>query len=84
MSRLVGEQAESLFDEALPVEVRELPEDLDANEVRVVDEQRPTGLRRGLLEGEHDFGPHRYGALPPRCGTLGQREVDKSRPSTYC
>lgn len=26
--RLVGEQVESLFDEALPVEVRELPEDL--------------------------------------------------------
>jgi IS5 family transposase len=25
---LVGEQVESLFDEALPVEVRELPEDL--------------------------------------------------------
>ena len=28
MLRLVGEQVESLFDEALPVEVRELPEDL--------------------------------------------------------
>ena len=28
MLRLVGEQAESLFDEALPLEVRELPEDL--------------------------------------------------------
>jgi IS5 family transposase len=28
MLRLVGEQVESLFDEALPVEVRELPEQL--------------------------------------------------------
>jgi hypothetical protein len=28
MLRLVGEQVESLFDEALPVAVRELPEDL--------------------------------------------------------
>ncbi len=28
MLRLVGEQVESLFDEALPIEVRELPEDL--------------------------------------------------------
>jgi transposase, IS5 family len=28
MLRLVGEQVESLFDEALPVEVRELPEEL--------------------------------------------------------
>jgi transposase, IS5 family len=26
--RLVGEQVESLFDEALPIEVRELPDDL--------------------------------------------------------
>lgn len=28
MLRLAGEQVESLFDEALPIEVRELPEDL--------------------------------------------------------
>jgi IS5 family transposase len=28
MLRLVGGQVESLFDDALPVEVRELPEDL--------------------------------------------------------
>ena len=28
MLRLVGEQVESLFDEALPIEVRELPEEL--------------------------------------------------------
>ena len=28
MLRLLGEQVESLFDEALPIEVRELPEDL--------------------------------------------------------
>jgi hypothetical protein len=28
MLRLVGDQVESLFDELLPVEVRELPEDL--------------------------------------------------------
>jgi hypothetical protein len=28
MLRLVGDQVESLFDEALPFEVRELPEDL--------------------------------------------------------
>ena len=28
MLRLVGEQVESLFDEALPIEVRELPRDL--------------------------------------------------------
>jgi transposase, IS5 family len=28
MLRLTGEQVESLFDEALPIEVRELPEDL--------------------------------------------------------
>jgi hypothetical protein len=30
MLRLSGGQVESLFDEALPVEVRELPEDLAA------------------------------------------------------
>jgi IS5 family transposase len=29
MLRLVGEQVESLFDEVLPVEVRELPADLE-------------------------------------------------------
>jgi IS5 family transposase len=28
MLRLAGEQVESLFDEALPMEVRELPDDL--------------------------------------------------------
>ena len=28
MLRLAGEQVESLFDEALPIEVRELPDDL--------------------------------------------------------
>jgi IS5 family transposase len=35
--RLVGEQVESLFDEALPVEVRELPEDLARLDVLLSD-----------------------------------------------
>lgn len=37
MLRLVGEQVESLFDEALPIEVRELPEDLARLDVLLSD-----------------------------------------------
>ena len=37
MLRLAGEQVESLFDEALPVEVRELPEDLARLDVLLSD-----------------------------------------------
>lgn len=38
MLRLAGKQAESLFDEALPIEVRELPEDLARLDVILSDE----------------------------------------------
>jgi IS5 family transposase len=37
MLRLVGEQVESLFDEALPIEVRELPDDLGRLDVLLAD-----------------------------------------------
>ena len=37
MLRLAGEQVESLFDEALPIEVRELPPDLARLEVLLSD-----------------------------------------------
>ena len=37
MLRLAGEQVESLFDEALPIEVRELPEDLARLDVLLSD-----------------------------------------------
>lgn len=37
MLRLLGEQVESLFDEALPIEVRELPEDLARLDVLLSD-----------------------------------------------
>ena len=39
MLRLLGGQVESLFDELLPVEVRQLPEDLAALD-RLLDDQR--------------------------------------------
>ena len=37
MLRLVGGQVESLFDDALPIEVRELPEDLARLDVLLAD-----------------------------------------------
>ena len=37
MLRLAGEQVESLFDEALPMEVRELPDDLARLDVLLSD-----------------------------------------------
>jgi hypothetical protein len=46
MLRLVGEQVESLFDEALPIEVRELPEHL-ARVDELLSDPRAGGADRG-------------------------------------
>jgi hypothetical protein len=45
---VVGKQAESLFDEALPIEVRELPDDLAPR--RAVERFRVGGADRGGVE----------------------------------
>ena len=45
MLRLVAAQAETLWDEALPIEVRELPADLAALDELAREEQR-NGIRR--------------------------------------
>jgi hypothetical protein len=48
MLRLVAAQAETLWDEALPIEVRELPEDLAALDAPVVRSGADDGVRRSI------------------------------------
>ncbi len=49
MLRLVGPQAECLFDVGLPVEVRELPADLAALDVLLDDATLFRAARRGAV-----------------------------------
>ena len=54
--RLVGEQVESLFDEALPVEVRELPGDLAALDALLSDPAVLDPVERMWGEAARDHG----------------------------
>jgi len=56
MLRLVGVQAESLFDEVLPVEVRELPEDLARLDVLLRDGVLLEPIERAWERSAHDHG----------------------------
>ncbi len=49
MLRLVGGQVESLWDEVLPVEARELPEDLEALDVLL----SPSPIRNKPFAGQY-------------------------------
>jgi hypothetical protein len=51
MLRLAGEQVESLFDEALPLEVRELPEDRSGLNELLSDPALVAPIRRGVGRG---------------------------------
>ena len=64
MLRLAGGQVESLWDEVLPVEVRELPEDLAALDVLLSDpgcwrRSRALARRRGDRRAGVDGGGRR-------------------------
>jgi transposase, IS5 family len=56
MLRLAGVQAESLFDEALPVEVRELPEDLGRLDVLLADRRLLGPIERAWECWARDHG----------------------------
>ena len=66
MLRLAGGQVEALFDELLPVEVRELPEDLAVLDRLLADPRLPAPIepawaQRGLRHGRPTGGLHRPG-----------------------
>jgi hypothetical protein len=56
MLRLVGGQVESLFDEALPVEVRELPPDLARLDVLLGDRALLAPIERAWERSARDHG----------------------------
>ena len=56
MLRLAGVQAESLFDEVLPVEVRELPEDLTRLDVLLSDRALLEPIDRAWERSARDHG----------------------------
>jgi IS5 family transposase len=56
MLRLAGAQAESLFDGALPVEVRELPEDLRGLDVLLADRRLLEPIERAWERGAREYG----------------------------
>jgi hypothetical protein len=66
MLRLAGGQVEALFDELLPVEVRELPEDLAVLDRLLADPRLPAPIepawaQRGRWHGRPTGGLHRPG-----------------------
>lgn len=56
MLRLAGAQVESLFDEALPVEVRELPGDLARLDLLLADERLLGPIERAWADSARDHG----------------------------
>jgi IS5 family transposase len=56
MLRLAGDQVESLFDELLPVEVRELPEDLARLDQLLSDPQLLTPIQQAWAQTARDHG----------------------------
>jgi hypothetical protein len=56
MLRLAGGQVESLFDELLPVEVRELPEDLAALDRLLIDPRLLLPIQQAWEQTGRDHG----------------------------